>query len=118
MPKLNRGLVLAVILAGVAMPALAAPHAGFQIAARDDTATPDPAAPMRLADNDDDDDDGWRRKGDRRDRHDGERRGRHHDDDDDDDEGEDDDDDRAAPRRVGPAPAQNPLIGAHRANTN
>ena len=113
MPKLDRGLVLAVILAGVAMPAIAAPHAGFQIAAGD-AATPDPAAPMRLADNDDDDD-GWRRKGDRRSRHDGEHRGRHHDDD---DEDEDDDDDRAAPRRVGPAPAQNPLIGAHRANTN
>lgn len=117
MPKLDRGLVLAVILAGVAMPAIAAPNAGFQIAARD-AATPDPAVPMRLADNDDDDDDGWRRKGDRRSRHDGEHRGRHHDDDDDDDEGEDDDDDNAAPRRVGPAPAQNPLIGAPRANTN
>ncbi len=118
MPKLDPRAVLAVILAGVAMPAIAAPQAAFHVAAGGDTAIADPAAeaaPMRLADNDDDDD-GWRRKGEGRDRHDGhdgERRGgRHHDDD-------DDGDDRAtAPRRIGPAPAQNPLIGAPRANTN
>lgn len=118
MPKLDPRAVLAVILAGVAMPAVAAPQAAFQVAADGDTAMPGPAAdaaPRRLADNDDDDD-GWRRKDDRRDSHDGGRRGgRHHDDDDDDDDG----DDRAdTPRQIGPAPAQNPLIGAPRANTN
>ena len=124
MPKLDPRAVLAVILAGVAMPAIAAPQAAFHVAAGGDTAIADPAAeaaPMRLADNDDDDD-GWRRKGEGRDRHDGHdggrRGGRHHDDDDDGGDDDDGDDRATAPRRIGPAPAQNPLIGAPRANTN
>ena len=125
-------LLLIAALAALAVPvggAMAAPpgHAA-------DTATatavgrvmaPTDAAPVRVADNDDDDDHGWRRAGGGLDRQ-AMRRGSDdddhdqddHDDDDDDDDDDDMGDGRAAPRRIGPAPAQNPLIGAPRAAVN
>lgn len=83
-------------------------------------------ASVQVADNDrDEDGDAIKRhpRGhrDRADRHErkGDHRGRHHDDDDHESDDDDDDDGgRATPRRSGPAPAQNPLIGAPTATVN
>ena len=138
----NRRLLLAAFLAGLAVPGVTAPAlaalpgADFPLDVTTDTAVPaqsiaatDAPAPVRLADNDDDDD-GRRflRRGGDDDRRRAARRGGDDDDDDEDDDDDDDDDDecddddgncgRMAPRRTGPAPAQNPLIGAPRAVVN
>lgn len=112
----TRRLVMAVVLSGVALPALAALSDGEARLVAGKSGLAEDAAPIQLADNDDDDNRWWRKDG-RRGDHD-HRRGRHHDDDDDDDHDDDDDDRRAGPARTGPAPAQNPLIGAPRATTN
>ena len=117
----TRRLVMAVVLSGVALPALAALSDSEARLVAGKSGLAEDAAPIQLADNDDDDNRWWRKDG-RRGDHD-HRRGRHHDHDDDDDhdddhDDDDDDDRRSAPRRTGPAPAQNPLIGAPRATTN
>lgn len=114
----TRRLVIAVILSGVALPALAAlSDSESRLVAVTSGATED-AAPIRLADNDGDDHRWWRKDGRRGDHN--HRRERHHDDHDDDDDDDDDDDHdrRSSPRRTGPAPAQNPLIGVPSATTN
>lgn len=126
MPHIKRSLVLAAVLAGVAMPALAARgEADDRLAANRDGAVAlvqDGAAPLRLADDDHDDDRKFRRRGHDESR-DSRRHSRDHDDDDDDDHDDHDDDDndhrgRGAGRPAGAAAAQNPLIGTPRANTN
>lgn len=126
MSKPGMNVALTLILTGLALPAVAAlPRTeASQTVPLTETASPARAGaqPIRVADDDRDDDDDehdWRRS-----RRDGVeavmRRGdddddRHEDDEDDDD---DDDDGYAAPRRTGPAPAQNPLIGAPRVRVN
>ena len=123
MPDAKRRLILAAVLAGLSLPAVAAlPAADLPLTVPTGTAVPaEPGAAPALRLADDDDDDGWRRLRGRRGDHEG-RRGGSQDDDHEDDEDEDDDDGdddgRAGPRRVGPPPVQNPLIGAPRAVVN